>query len=163
MFEHGRCNWCFDVKTNKTEKSCMHCIIAEKTIALVMNKRGSAGVRGYRGKVPSENLKLISVCYCPPFTSAGIFLKLENALKETCEMNLRNVSKAHCKNLPFFHMTPCLSFVQYTRLYSVLHTSQINVQWTSLSTGDVALCPDNLRPIKQTPTDDTDWLLLTWF
>lgn len=74
-----------------------------------------------------------------------------------------NVSKAHCKNLPFFHMTPCLSFVQYTRLYSVLHTSQINVQWTSLSTGDVALCPDNLRPIKQTPTDDTDWLLLTWF
>lgn len=73
-----------------------------------------------------------------------------------------NVSKLIVK-FAFFHMTPCLSFIQYTRLYSVLHTSQINVQWTSLSTGDVALCPDNLRSIKQTPTDDTACLLLTWF
>lgn len=80
----------------------MHCIIAEKTIALVMNKRGSAGVRGYRGKVPSENLKLISVCYCPPFTSAGIFLKLENALKETCEMNLQMSQKLIVKICLFF-------------------------------------------------------------
>lgn len=30
--------------------------------------------------------------------------------------------------------------------------SQINVGRTLLSTGGVALCPDNLRPIKQTST-----------
>lgn len=71
----------FRCKNKHTEKSCMHCIIAEKTIALVMNKRGSARVRGCLGKVPSGNLKLISVCYCPPFTSAGIFLKLEKRSK----------------------------------------------------------------------------------
>lgn len=60
-------------------------------------------------------------------------------------------------------MTPCLSFIQYTHLYSVLHMSQINVRWTSLSTGDVALCPDNLRPIKQTSTAYMGCLLLISF
>lgn len=60
----------------------MHCIIAEKTIALVI-KHGSARVRGYLGEVTSEKSELISVCYCPPFMSAGIFLNLGDALKET--------------------------------------------------------------------------------
>lgn len=33
--------------------------------------------------------------------------------------------------------------------------SQINVRWTSLHPGGIALCPDNLRPIKQTSTAST--------
>lgn len=65
-------------------------------------------------------------------------------------------SKAHCKVCLFIRMTPRVSFIQYPRLYSVLHMSQINVRLTSLRTGDVALCPDNLRPIK------TNIICLLW-
>lgn len=90
----------------------MHCIIAEKTIALVI-KRGSARVRGYLGEVTSEKSELISVCYCPPFMSAGIFLNLGDALKETCEMS----QKAHCKICLFFvwlHVSLLFSIHIYT-------------------------------------------------
>lgn len=56
IFEHGGCTWCFIVKT----KTCMHCIIAEKTIALVI-KCGSARLRGYLREVTQEKTKLLSV------------------------------------------------------------------------------------------------------
>lgn len=68
----------------------MHCIIAEKTIALVI-KCGSARLRGYLRKVKQEKTKLLSVCYGPPLMSMGKFLILDNALRETSEMNLQNV------------------------------------------------------------------------
>ena len=51
--------------------------------------------------------------------SVGIFFNLDNAQK-------RKRENAHCKKQkkPFFHMTKCLSFIQDTYLYSVLHMSQ---------------------------------------
>lgn len=50
----------------------MHCIIAEKTIALVI-KRGSARVRGSL----EEKTEHIYVHYCPPFMSMGIFFSFD--------------------------------------------------------------------------------------
>lgn len=146
----------------KKKNSCMHCIIAEKTIALVINTWKCQGERmSRRGHI--RKTEHISVRYCPPFMSVGIFLNLDNAPKETCEKKPSKCPEKLIVNFAFFRMTPCLSFIQYTHLYSVLHMSQINVRWTSLRTGDVALCPDNLRPIKQTSTADMDCLLLSLF
>lgn len=68
----------------------------------------------------------ISVHLCPPFMSMGIFLNLDHALKEKCEKEPSKCPRAHCKICLFSY--DCLSFIQYTHLYSVLHMSQINVR-----------------------------------
>lgn len=68
----------------------MHCIIAEKTIALVI-KCGSARLGGHVCEVTREKTELLSVHYSPPFMSMEIFLIRDKALREPCEMNLQNV------------------------------------------------------------------------
>lgn len=107
-------------------------------------------------RLHGKKTKLLSLGYGPPFMSTSIFLIQDNALRETSVMSW----KAHCKVCLFIRMTPRVSFIQYPRLYSVLHMSQINVRLTSLRIKDVALCPDNLRPIKLTSSAYLHCLLL---
>lgn len=143
------------------KNNCMHCIIAEKTIALVI-KCGSARSGGYRHEVTRGGGGAPFCSLRPSIHVNGDIFKFDTKLWEIRVKGIFKMSSnAHCKVCLFIRMTPRVSFIQYPRLYSVLHMSQINVRLTSLRTGDVALCPDNLRPIKLTSSAYFDCLLLS--
>lgn len=66
----------------------------------------------------------ISVRYCPPFMSMGIFLNLDNAPKETCEKKPSKCPEKLIVNFAFFRMTPMSLFYSvYTFILCAAHVT----------------------------------------
>lgn len=82
----------------------MHCIIADKTIALVNKMWKCQGERVTTATSKKE--KDISFCYSSPFTSMGIFFNSTYFSERNMKRAVRNILRAHCK-ICLFHMTPC--------------------------------------------------------
>lgn len=108
-------------KNNKKrrKKSCMRCIIAEKTIALVM-KRGSARVRGWlwRRHAREPNIFLfVHVLRSCQWAYFWIYTMLENKTREKIKTSWKLIVKN-----AFFHMTPVFYSV-YTFILCAAHVT----------------------------------------
>lgn len=112
-------------KTNKQENSVCIVLSLRKQSLWSRKRAGRARVRGRPGKGASQDLKLISVPYCPPFTSAGIFLKVENALKgENVRDEPSNVSKLIVKFAFFSYGSMSLFYSVYTFILCAAHVTK---------------------------------------